>query len=222
MGPVHDSSDSNIIGLRPGSSTLKLTSPPVSIEPSDLSSTDDLDGTTTTSEPDITVGISREAFSRIHTGLLDHWQARNVVLSDSHATQGDMRFPFFVIEAKGLTTNGNLIGAQNQAAGGGACAMRLMASLTAQDPENTARRIVFSCTTEGAIHELWVHFQTTDEGDIPKQHMSCLGVWRTTLDRHANEFVAVLAIIVSWGADVFFPQIEQVLDRALSGVISAG
>ncbi|KAF2624875.1 hypothetical protein BU25DRAFT_347015 [Macroventuria anomochaeta] len=212
--------DSNIIHVRPDSIPFNLTSPPVSTEPSEPSSASDVDGTITTPKPDITVGISREAFSRNHAPLLDYWQSHKVVLSDPHTTQGDMRFPFFIIEAKGLSTDGNLIGAQNQAAGGGTCAIRLLASLAAQDPENDAPRIVFSCTTEGAIHELWIHYQTTDEENIPLHHMACLGAWRTTLDRHASEFVSALAVIFSWGANVFFPQITRVLDRVLNAAIS--
>ena len=93
-----------------------------------------------------------------------------------------MRFLFVIIEAKGLTTDGNLIGAQNQAAGAGACAIGLLTSLAAQDPDANAPRIIFSCTTEGAIHELWVHYQTEDEDRNSLQHMTCLGAWRTTHD----------------------------------------
>lgn len=205
--------NSNIMRVVPSSEPSNLASPPTCTEASE-SSVSNLDNTITTPKPDITVGISREAFSDDHANLLEYWQASNLVFSDPHATQGDMRCPFLIIEAKGLVTHGNLIGAQNQAAGGGACAIRLLASLAAQDPKVDAPRIVFSCTTEGAIHELWIHFQMADENHS-KQHMACLGAWRTTLDRHANEFVAALALIFSWGVDVFYPQIKQVLDRVL-------
>ena len=85
-----------------------------------------------------------------------------VVLSDPHASRGEFRFPFLIIEVKGLSTSGNLIEAQNQAAGGGASASRLLESLIAQDAiadtESGAPRIVFSVTTEGAMHGLWVHY----------------------------------------------------------------
>ena len=75
-----------------------------------------------------------------------------------------------------------------------------------QDPGTGAPCIIFSVTTEGAMHELWVHYQMVDEENIQKHHMTCLGAWRTTLDRHVNEFVAALASILCWGVDVFHPQ----------------
>ncbi|KAF2024855.1 hypothetical protein EK21DRAFT_93737 [Setomelanomma holmii] len=216
-----NSFDSNIIHVQPDSDSTNLASLTASTEPSDSSSVSDLDSTITTPKPDITVGISRDAFTREQTGLLEYWQASKLVLSDPHATQGDMRFPFLIIEAKGLATDGNLIGAQNQAAGGGTCAIRLLASLAEQDSEAAVPRIVFSCTTEGAIHELWIHFTMLDEENNPKQHMVCLGAWRMTIERHVNEFVTALAIILSWGVDVFFPQIKQVLDGILNVARSA-
>jgi hypothetical protein len=217
LASTQNSLDSDIIRVRPDGNPFNFTTLP---EPSESSTASELEGTLTTPKPDITVGISREAFSSIHAGLLGYWQAENAVLSDPHATQGDMRFPFLIIEAKGLATNGNLIGAQNQAAGGGACAIRLLESLAAQDSRADAPRIVFSITTEGAMHELWVHYWMVDEDNIKKYHMTCLGAWRTTLHRHANEFVAALATIFSWGVDVFHPQIKQVLDRVLDAAIA--
>lgn len=222
MESYQSSFDSNVVQVRPESITFNFTSPPASTEPSELSLANDMDGTITTLKPDITVGISRDAFSRNHARLLDFWQTTNVVTSDPRTTQGDMRFPFVIVEAKGLTTDGNRIGAQNQAAGAEACAVRLLASLAARDPESGAPRIVFSCTTEGAIHELWIHYQTIDEDDLPLQHMACSGAWKTTLDRHAREFVSALAVVFSWGANVFFPQITGVLDRALSAANFTG
>ena len=201
---------------RPDSNTFNFTVPPSSIEPSESSTTSELESTLTTPKPDITIGISWDAFSLSHISLLNYWQANRAVLSDPHATQGDMRFPFLIVEAKGLTTNGNLIGAQNQAAGGGTCAIRVLESLAAQDPGANAPRIVFSVTTEGAMHEIWVHYRIADQDNVQKYYMTCLGAWRTTLDRHASEFVAVLASILRWGVDVFHPQIKQVLDRVLN------
>ncbi|KAF1943260.1 hypothetical protein EJ02DRAFT_433376 [Clathrospora elynae] len=202
-----------------------LVWPPLSLNPVAAKPPDaEIDGTITTPKPDIAVGISLDAFSPEHTAILNYWQVKKAVLSDPHAIQGDMRFPFFIIEAKGLATNGNLIGAQNQAAGGGTCALLLLESLAAQDPagRSGAPRIVFSFTTESAIHELWVHYRGVDNNDdTPKLHMTCLGAWRTTLHRHAHEFVAVLAIVLGWGVDVFHPQIKQVMDRVVDAAVAS-
>ena len=90
-----------------------------------------------------------------------------------------------------------------------------------QDPGNGAPRIVFSVTTEGPIKELWVHYWVVDENNILKYHMTCLGAWRTTLHRHADEFVAALASIFRWAVEVFVPQIKLVLDRFLEAAIAA-
>ncbi|KAF2726497.1 hypothetical protein EJ04DRAFT_530224 [Polyplosphaeria fusca] len=181
----HNSLDSSVVRVRPNSSPFNFVCPPPSIEPSESSTASEPDGTLSTPKPDITVGISLDAFIGSHAGLLEYWQANEMVLSDPHATQGDMRFPFLLFESKGLVTNGILIGAQNQAAGGGACAIRLLESLAAQDTGTGLPRIVFSVTTEGAIHELWVHYRSADEDNIQKDYMTCLGTWRTTLDRHS-------------------------------------
>ncbi|KAH8726947.1 hypothetical protein GQ44DRAFT_758483 [Phaeosphaeriaceae sp. PMI808] len=213
--PTQNSLDSDIIRVQPGGNAVNFMFPRAPTEPSESSTPSELDGTITTPKPDITVGISRQAFGPTHTSLLDYWQASKAVLSDPHAIQGDMRFPFLIIETKGLATSGNILGAQNQAAGAGTCAIRLLRSLADQDPGTGAPRIVFSCTTEGAIHELWIHYQAVDEGGVVKQHMTCLGIWRTTFESHANAFVAALASIYCWGVNVFFPQIQQVLDRYL-------
>jgi hypothetical protein len=210
-----NSFDSDIIRVRPDSQAFNFKPSTPSIEPSDSSTNTDLEGTITTPKPDITVGISREVFSPEHAGLLNFLQSMGFVLSDPHATQGAMRFIILLVEAKGLATNGNLIGAQNQAAGAGTCAVRLLESLTAQDPATGAPRIVFSFTTEGAIHELWIHYRMDDEENLAKYYMTCLGVWKITLDRHAKEFVAVLASLLQWGVEVFYPQIKQSLDRIL-------
>jgi hypothetical protein len=219
-----NSFNSNIIHVQPNVNPFNFAHPPPSTELDDssMNSASEIGGTITTPKPDITVGISLDAFSTKHTAVLNYWQLKKVVLSDPHATQGDVRFPFLIIEAKALATNGNLIGAQNEAAGGGTCAIRLLESLAAQDPAggSGAPRIVFSFTTEGAIHELWVHYRGVDDDDTPKLHMTCLGAWRTTLHRHAHEFVAVLAIVLGWGVDVFHPQIKQVIDRVVDAAVA--
>ncbi|KAF2241907.1 hypothetical protein BU26DRAFT_525017 [Trematosphaeria pertusa] len=214
--------DSDVVRIRPDGRAFNFAGPPASTAPSESSTASELDGTLTTPKPDITVGISREAFSRAHAGLLEYWQAKETVVSDPHATQGDMRFPFLIIEGKGLVTNGNLIGAQNQAAGGRTCAIRVLESLAEQDPDPAADgpRIVFSVTTEGVIHELWVHYRVVDEDDVVKHHMTCLGAWRSTLERHTNELVAALACILEWGVEVFHGQVRQVLDRVLANAVA--
>ncbi|KAH7111791.1 hypothetical protein B0J11DRAFT_585728 [Dendryphion nanum] len=132
---THNSLDPDLIRVPPDGNPFDFTAPPLSTEPSEPSTANELEGTLTAPKQDIMVGISREAFSSIHAGLLVYWQDGQAVLSDPYATQGDMRFPFLIIEAKGIATNGNLFGAQNQAAGGGACAIRPLQDVAAPRSE---------------------------------------------------------------------------------------
>lgn len=186
--------------------------PPVSDWPSESSTACELKAPLATPKPDITVGIAREAFSMTHAGLLNYWQAHEAVISDPHDTPSDMRFPFLIIEAKGPAADGHLIGTQNQAAGGGTCAIKMLDSLAALDPGTGAPRIVFSVTTEAAIKELWIHYRLLGGDSI---YMTCLGTWRTTIDRHAKDFATAMAVIFRWGVHVYLLQIKQALDRVL-------
>jgi hypothetical protein len=109
-----------------------------------------------------------------------------------------------------------MIGAQNQAAVGGACALNVLRDLermarrtdvppssTPEDGEPTAtpapiptskRDLVFSVTTEGPIHELWVHFI-----DNETYHVTSLRTWRTSRPKDAKEFVQAFAKVIEWG-----------------------
>ncbi|KAF2732463.1 hypothetical protein EJ04DRAFT_525271 [Polyplosphaeria fusca] len=204
----HNSLDSSVVRVRLNSSPFNFVCPPPSIEPSESSTASEPDGTLSTPKPEITVEISRDAFTGSHAGLLEYWQANEMVLSDPHATQGDIRFPFLIFEAKGLVTNGNLIGAQNQAAGGGACAIRLLESLAAQDTGTGLPRIVFSVTTEAPYMNSGFIIDRQERGGRR---------WIVT----AVEFVAALASIYCWGVDVFYPQIKQSMDGILNAMHAA-
>jgi hypothetical protein len=117
-----------------------------------------------------------------------------------------IRFPVLIVEAKGLSLNGGLVSAQNQAAVRGACMLAIL-----QDPHNQAHEyadpaasaevaqdntqaLCFSITIEGAINEMNVHFM--HEGLI---HMHCNRVYRTTFERDTMEFVYVLSQLLEWG-----------------------
>ncbi|PGG99800.1 hypothetical protein AJ79_08422 [Helicocarpus griseus UAMH5409] len=94
-----------------------------------------------------------------------------------------------------------MVGAQNQAAVDGACALNILRDLkntvntyVPHAPVNRQRQIFFSVVTEGPIHELWVHYQI-DEA----YHMTLLRIWRTTIPKEAREFVRSPGKILSWG-----------------------
>jgi hypothetical protein len=157
--------------------------------------------------------------------LVDH-QASGSILSDPHAADMGIRFPFLIIEAKGLSLNGSLVSAQNQAAISGASMLTILKDLSHQaacnassdpgvqtlDPNLTAlsttTTLCFSVVTEGPVHELWVHFE--HDGTF---NMECLQSWRTTRERDAREFVQYLAQIMAWGKGRFKDCIVEKLDK---------
>ena len=175
-----------------------------------------------TPKPDITVGLAHKAFLQSHQRRLVDHQASGSILSDPHAADMGIRFPFLIVEAKGLSLNGTLISAQNQAAISGACMLTILKDLSHQaacnvnpdpaiqapDPAlSTTPTLCFSVVTEGPVHELWVHFE--HEAAF---HMECLQSWRTTHERHAREFVQCLARIMAWGKGRFKDCIVEKLD----------
>jgi hypothetical protein len=173
-----------------------------------------------TAKPDIVIGLAHTGFdARQQRRLVDH-QASRSILSDPHAADMGIRFPFLVAEAKGLSLNGALVGAQNQAAVSGACMLSILQDLhgeangcrdTAASTEaaldNTAA-LCFSITTEGAIHEMNVHFM--HEGSF---HMHCYRAFHTKFEWETRQFVYSVSQILRWGKDEYRTGIMNELDR---------
>jgi hypothetical protein len=158
-------------------------------------------------KPDIALGLSHTSFSQLQGKILWDLQDNNRVFSEPHQSGIGLHFPFLILEAKGLAIGSNMVGAQNQAAVDGACALNILRDLklTAETYRPCAttdqpglRQIVFSVVTEGPIHELWVHYQL-DEA----YHMTVLRIWRTTIAKEAREFVQALGKILEWGVSNF-------------------
>jgi hypothetical protein len=121
-----------------------------------------------TPKPDITAGLAHTAFMPSHQRRLVALQASGSVLSDPHAAEMGIRFPFLIFEAKGLSMNGSLISAQNQAAISGVAMLTILKDLDRWaaevqtldlelTPLSTTATPCFSVVTEGPVHELWVH-----------------------------------------------------------------
>lgn len=164
-----------------------------------------------TPKPDIAVGLAHGAFTPLHRRHLYQHQANGTILSDPHAAYIGMRFPFLIIETKGLSLNGSLVSAQNQAAISGACMLRILKDLDeTTNMHSTDPPLCFSIVTEGPTHELWVHFEHEEAF-----HMEVLRSWRTTFLRDAWEFVQFLAKIIEWGGGRFREGILERLDNKL-------
>ncbi|KAH8724014.1 hypothetical protein GQ44DRAFT_740719 [Phaeosphaeriaceae sp. PMI808] len=185
------------------------TSSAVSTTTSDYSTDDNLH--LPTPKPNITIGLASDCVTKalnLSRDILLHLQTNpnnpQPFVSDPHQVPLGLRFPFLIVEAKGLNTGSNLIRAQNQAAVAAASALNILSDLDALDPnsnvdaELTMPSIVFSLVTEGPTHELWVHYRTGNE-----YHMSCLESWRTTLPGHSEKLVEYLGRVMEWGAGDF-------------------
>ncbi|KAF1350505.1 hypothetical protein EJ07DRAFT_139040 [Lizonia empirigonia] len=191
-----------------------------SLPPSTYSSTYSQSITTTTSlnasdpfhistpKPDITVGLEETHFSLLHQRRLVDHQKSGTILSDPHAAFMGMRFPFLIVETKGLSVHGNLVSAQNQAAISGASMLRILKDLEeTTNSHPTSPLLCFSIVTEGPAHELWVHFEHAEAF-----HMEAIKSWRMTRASDVEEFVRALARIIEWGRGRFRDSIIARLD----------
>ncbi|KAF2447372.1 hypothetical protein P171DRAFT_355325 [Karstenula rhodostoma CBS 690.94] len=166
-----------------------------------------------TPKPDIVVGLEDRAFAPTHRVRLAKHQSFRSILSDPHTAAMGLRFPFLIAETKGLSLNGGLVAAQNQAAIGAACMLKILDDLENQAVLPTAPtspaapQLCFSITTEGPVLELWVHFKLGEA-----THMQNIRVWRTTHQRDVRELVYCLARILKWANDDFIKTIQEKLD----------
>ncbi|KKK14368.1 hypothetical protein AOCH_006437 [Aspergillus ochraceoroseus] len=174
--------------------------------------------------PDICVGLSDDTLAEalepargrdIAQSLLLDMQDISTLISDPHVTPLGLRFPFLIVEAKAGATGGNLYQAQNQAAVG----LSDLRDLNGEPPDgaeasdgsgqkaaatssksNIVLNLAFSVTTEGPIHEFWLHFRMPEAGDF---HMVCIGTWRTTLKDGSLNFLRHLSAVLKWGNGEF-------------------
>jgi hypothetical protein len=166
-----------------------------------------------TPKPDIVVGLEDRAFAPTHRVRLAKHQSSGSILSDPHSAAMGLRFPFLIAETKGLSLNGGLVAAQNQAAISAACILKILndlenqAALPTAPTSPAAPHLCFSITTEGPVHELWVHFKLGEA-----THMQNIRVWRTTHQRDVRELVYCLAQILKWAKADLMEEIQGKLD----------
>ncbi|EUC39578.1 hypothetical protein COCMIDRAFT_41912 [Bipolaris oryzae ATCC 44560] len=166
-----------------------------------------------TPKPDIVVGLEDRDFAPTHRVRLAKHQSFGSILSDPHTAAMGLRFPFLIAETKGLSLNGGLVAAQNQAAIGAACMLKILDDLESQAalPTGSASPaespLCFSITTEGPVHELWVHFKLGEA-----THMHNIRTWRTTRERDVWELVCCLTRILKWAKDDFMVKIQEKLN----------
>ena len=167
-----------------------------------------------TPKPDIVVGLEDRDFEPMYRVRLAKHQKFGSILSDPHMAAMGLRFPFLIAETKGLSLNGGLVAAQNQAAIGAACMLKILddldnqAAMPAESMSPAEPRLCFSITTEGPVHELWVHFKLGEA-----THMHNIRTWRTTHAPHVRELVFCLTRILKWAKDDFMVKIQEKLNR---------
>lgn len=165
----------------------------------------------------------------IAQSLLLDMQDTSTLISDPHVTPLGLRFPFLIVEAKAGATGGNLYQAQNQAAVGGSTALLILKSLSdlgdsqdlnrenqdcveasnesCQATPDIKLNLAFSITTEGPVHELWLHFRKPNE-DF---QMVCIGIWRTTSKDGSLNFLRHLSAVLRWGNGEFKDNLVSIL-----------
>jgi len=153
-----------------------------------------------TPKPEITVGLAHTTFQPGQQRSLVVHQTSQTILSDPHAADMGLRFPFLVVEVIGLSLNRSLVSAQNQAAVSGAAMLAILRDLSDQAGATLQETpaLCISIVTISPIHDLDVHFIVNE-----KHFMGPFQTYRTTLRKDAEKFVALLVQILEWGRDAY-------------------
>ncbi|KAE8317869.1 hypothetical protein BDV41DRAFT_591376 [Aspergillus transmontanensis] len=168
--------------------------------------------------PDICVGLSDDSLADALRSTKDRYIAQSLLLdmqdtstliSDPHVTPLGLRFSFFDSRGKGRCNRREPLPSPEPSCSG------LSGLRDGQDPieknhdnveasnesgqasPNIELNMVFSITTEGPVHELWIHFRER--------------TWRTTLKDGSLNFLRHLSAILRWGNGEFKDQIISVL-----------
>ena len=141
----------------------------------------------------------------------------------------DLAFPFAVIEGKAYSTGKQIFEAENQAAVSAACALKIQIDLeslvsytkatdvyasgsiveTALEPEGCPTPpLFFSITTQGPIHELWVHW-TIVEDEVRKFESKLLDSCNILILKQAKDFIQKLNNICQWGTGAFMDSVVR-------------
>ena len=180
-----------------------------------------------TPKPDVTVGLSsaKDAWTpspelwqgtRLAKPILAHLEEleteMGIITDPTKGGKTGFCFPFLVIELK--RHQGTLTVAENQAAGGGACALVLLEQLWADmslSPMQGSDLRVYSITAQGPLTCINAHFRDTD-GKYTMTNLECDKLGRKT---KISKHVDLLADILAWGRVDFRKQVEQGLVQKL-------
>lgn len=132
----------------------------------------------------------------------------------------DLAFPFAVVEGKAYSTGKQIFEAENQAAVAGACGLKIQIDLdnlvdhatTSSGAPPTSSKIdpplFFSITTQGPIHELWVHWTIVEE-DVRVFESKLVESCNALLLERGEDFVVKLNNVAVWGTGPFLDSVVK-------------
>ncbi|KAF2810851.1 uncharacterized protein BDZ99DRAFT_497792 [Mytilinidion resinicola] len=74
-----------------------------------------------------------------------------------------------------------------------------------EEPEEAPPFLVFSVTTQGPLHQLWVHYQPAPH----VYHMTPLKVWNAEDQDDAKGFMRAVFQILQWGSIVHWNEVHR-------------
>lgn len=136
----------------------------------------------------------------------------------------DLAFPFAVVEGKAYSTGKQIFEAENQAAVSGACALKIQLCLddlvkrATADPDatptstNISIPLVFSITTQGPTHELWVHYIDFEDG-VRTFNSALLETSNGALLKTVEPFMVAVDSMCFWGCGSFLDSVMERLGK---------
>ena len=142
----------------------------------------------------------------------------------------DLAFPFAVVEGKAYSTGKQIFEAENQAAVSAACALKIQLDLdamvdrasTSSDTtalSDTDPPLFFSVTTQGPIHELWVHW-TVVEDSVRTFNAKLLDSCNALLLPRGEEFIGKLYNVCLWGSGRFLESVAMRLGTVANKAVT--
>ncbi|KAF7502121.1 hypothetical protein GJ744_007097 [Endocarpon pusillum] len=136
----------------------------------------------------------------------------------------DLAFPFAIVEGKAYSTGRQIFEAENQAAVSGACGLKIQidldnlvnhaitSSASLPTTSTTEPPLFFSITTQGPIHELWVHWTVVEDG-VRMFESKLLDSCNALLLEGGEGFMVKLNNVGFWGTGPFVDSVVKRLGK---------
>ncbi|KAI9807557.1 MAG: hypothetical protein M1825_005497 [Sarcosagium campestre] len=128
----------------------------------------------------------------------------------------DLTFPFAVVEAKVCSTGRQIFKAENQAAVAMTCAQRILLCLdrlaNTGKTTNIRPHVLFSITTQGPMHELWIHWTVVEDG-VRLFKAKVWDNWNVQLPEQAEDCIIKLNNVCAWGTGPSMQSVVKTLGK---------